>query len=97
MYSSFLNPPALYSFIIIPCTCRKILMSVSFIFSAKVLQVWYKSIRTRYVKIARKKSQFGVSDLTERDHWIMMKFGFLAKHIGKVRLKTNFRVSTCKY
>lgn len=72
-------------------------MSVSFIFSAKVLQVWYKSIRTRYVKIARKKSQFGVSDLTERDHWIMMKFGFLAKHIGKVRLKTNFRVSTCKY
>eukprot|EP00057_Strongylocentrotus_purpuratus_P024718 XP_011679192.1 PREDICTED: uncharacterized protein LOC100889019 isoform X2 [Strongylocentrotus purpuratus] len=60
---------------------------------AKVLQVWYKSIRTRYVKIARKKSQFGVSDLTERDHWIMMKFGFLAKHIGKVRLKTNFRNS----
>nr|XP_054768855.1 uncharacterized protein LOC129276502 [Lytechinus pictus] len=58
---------------------------------ANILQVWYKSIRTRYVKLSRKKSRCGVADLTDRDHWIMMKFNFLAKHIGKVRHKTNFR------
>ncbi|WAR21715.1 hypothetical protein MAR_015689 [Mya arenaria] len=53
-----------------------------------LLTVWYRSIRTRYGKLARPKSGAGTGDRTERDIWIMGKFDFLKSHIYEVRPRT---------
>ncbi|OWF34943.1 hypothetical protein KP79_PYT23532 [Mizuhopecten yessoensis] len=53
-----------------------------------LLTVWYRSIRTRYGKVARPKSGAGTGDRTERDIWIMDKFDFLKSHIYEVRPRT---------
>ncbi|WAR19904.1 LOW QUALITY PROTEIN: hypothetical protein MAR_001742, partial [Mya arenaria] len=50
--------------------------------------VWYRSIRTRYGKLARPKSGAGTGDRTENDIWIMDKFDFLKSHICEVRPRT---------
>ena len=59
-----------------------------------LLTVWYRSIRTRYGKLARPKSGAGTGDRTERDIWIIDKFEFLKSHIYEVRPRTFVSVST---
>ena len=63
---------------------------------AKPLQfllVWYRSIRTRYGKIAKMKSGAG-AEQTERDAWILRRFHFLRPHIHEVKPCNLVSVST---
>ena len=45
------------------------------------LMAWYENMRTRYVKLVKKKSGDGVKDLTPREDWLIQKFSFLYQHI----------------
>ena len=49
-----------------------------------LLTVWYRSIRTRYGKLAKLKSGAGTGDRTECDRWVLAKFDFLKSHIHEV-------------
>jgi len=41
------------------------------------LQGWFKSLRDTHTRLHKKKSGDGAPELTEREHWILDKFGFL--------------------
>lgn len=61
---------------------------IAFVFSVIMLSTWYKSIRSRYGRILKKKSGDGAGELTERDLWIKAKFEFLKVHIYDVPKRT---------
>jgi hypothetical protein len=63
---------------------------------ASVLKTWYKSMRSRYGRIKKKKSGDGDSELTERDEWIARHFDFLCPYIHEVQKKTAVSVSINK-
>jgi hypothetical protein len=60
--------------------------------TAKNLTVWYRSIRTRYGRLAKKKSGVG-AERTDRDKWIFANFDFLKNHIHEVQPRTVVSVS----
>jgi len=45
------------------------------------VSTWIKSMRTRYGKVVKMPSGSGTKEFSERDKWIMVKFGFLKSHI----------------
>lgn len=49
--------------------------------SGEVLQVWYKSMRTRFGKLRRITSVGRKREFTWRDQWILKKFAFISPHI----------------
>jgi hypothetical protein len=57
------------------------------------LLVWYRSIRTRYGKLAKMKSGAG-AEKTERDAWILRRLHFLRPHIHEVKPRNLVSVST---
>jgi len=57
------------------------------------LTVWYRSIRTRYGRLVKKKSGTGAGERTDRDNWILEKFDFLKGHIHEVQPRTVVSVS----
>ena len=61
--------------------------------SVAFLLVWYRSIRTRYGKLAKMKSGTG-AEQTEKDAWILRRFHFLHPHIHEVKLRNLVSVST---
>ena len=58
------------------------------------LLMWYRSVRTRYGKLAKMKSGAG-AEKTERDAWILRRFHFLLPHIHDVKSRNLVSVSTC--
>ena len=44
---------------------------------------WYKSMWTRYGKLSKRPSGSGTEEPTERELWIMHKFGFLKNFISR--------------
>ena len=61
--------------------------------SAKILQTWYKSMRTRLSKLTNQKPGDGTRDLTDRDRWVLEKFDFPRKHICRVTSRQATNVS----
>ena len=61
--------------------------------TSEMLQIWYRSLRTRFGRLLKRKSGQGVPDLTERDEWVMAKFAFLKVHIYNVQRRTMVSVS----
>ena len=61
--------------------------------TVETLQVWYRSLRTRYGRMIKKKSGAGSAELTERDHCILAHFDFLKGHIYEVTPRTVVSVS----
>lgn len=59
----------------------------------QVLQVWYKSLRTRMGKLMKKKSGQGDEELTDRDKWILSNLVFLKVHILAVHRRPLVSVS----
>lgn len=57
------------------------------------LRTWYESVRTRVGKVSDKKSGSARVELTERDTFIMLNFGFLSSHISRMRGRTACSVS----
>jgi hypothetical protein len=45
--------------------------------TADTLKVWFRSLRDTHTRLDKKKSGDGAPDLTEREQWILSKFGFL--------------------
>ena len=60
---------------------------------SECLQVWYKSMRTRYGKLNKSQSGQGVKKHTERDSWILKSFSFIASHIHTCPKRTSGLVS----
>ena len=58
-----------------------------------ILKTWYRSIRSRFTRLNKKKSGDGTSELTERDHWILTNFAWLNEHVVEVKKKTTVSVS----
>jgi hypothetical protein len=69
---------------------------------ADLLNVWYRSMRTRFGRLAKTKSGDGAVDLTDRDAWIFRNFDFLRPYIYEIRrqatvsLKSKLLVSKSK-
>lgn len=61
-----------------------------------MLQIWYRSLRTRYGRLLKKTSGDGAAEFTERDQWILAQFAFLRAHIYDVKKRTTVSVSTIK-
>ncbi len=61
--------------------------------TSETLQIWYRSLRTRYGRLLKKKSGQGATELTERDEWVLAQFAFLKTHIYKVQRRTVVNVS----
>jgi len=66
---------------------------IAFVFSVIMLSTWYKSTRSRYGRILKKKSGDGAAELTERDLWVNAKFKFLKVHLHDVPKRTLASVS----
>lgn len=64
--------------------------------SVDILQIWYRSIRTRYTRLLKKKSGEEAPEFTERDQWILTKMDFLRGHIYAVRKRPLVSVSIMK-
>jgi hypothetical protein len=45
--------------------------------TADNLKVWFRSVRDTHTRLDKKKSGDGAPELTEREEWIISKFGFL--------------------
>uniref|UniRef100_UPI00358E3DCC uncharacterized protein n=1 Tax=Myxine glutinosa TaxID=7769 RepID=UPI00358E3DCC len=45
--------------------------------TSELLRGWFKSLRDNHTRLDKKKSGDGAPELTEREEWIMAKFGFL--------------------
>ena len=45
--------------------------------TSELLRGWFKSLRDNHTRLDKKKSGDGSPELTEREEWIMAKFGFL--------------------
>ncbi|KAH3867713.1 hypothetical protein DPMN_030846 [Dreissena polymorpha] len=59
-----------------------------------ILHVWYRSIRTRFGKLAKLKSGSGSGERTECDLWVLENFKFFKSHIHGVQPRTVVSVST---
>ena len=63
----------------------------------EMLQIWYRSLRTRYGRLLKEKLGDGAAEFTERDEWILSKFSILRAHIYAVKKRTTASVSKIKY
>ena len=62
----------------------------------EMLQIWYRSLRTRYGCLLKKKSGDRAAEFTERDKWILSIFSFLRAHIYDAKKRTTVSVSKIK-
>ena len=61
----------------------------------KVIQVWYKSIRTRYRRLTKKlPSGSGATEQTERDKWVLTQLDFLRPYIAEVTKRVAVSIKT---
>ncbi len=51
--------------------------------NVEYLLSWYKSMRTRYGKLAKLPTGSGAQELTKRDAGILRKFAWLKSHISR--------------
>ena len=61
--------------------------------SGALLRTWYESVRSKVGKLTDKKSGSNTKDLTDRDTFLMSNFGFLSKHISRVKATPACSVS----
>ncbi|XP_014662275.1 PREDICTED: uncharacterized protein LOC106805259 isoform X2 [Priapulus caudatus] len=59
----------------------------------EILPIWYRSLRTRYGRLLKKKSGQGATELTERDQWVLTRFSFLKTHIYEVQRRTVIKAA----
>ena len=66
----------------------------------EMLQIWHRSLRTRYGCLQKKKSGDGAAEFTERmdqkDKWILSIFSFLRAHIYDVKKRATVSLSKIK-
>ena len=48
------------------------------------LHTWYKTVRTQFGKLSKRKSGDGSRELSDRDRWVLTSFDFLKTHIVRV-------------
>ena len=62
----------------------------------EMLQIWYRSLRTRYGCLLKKMSGDRAAEFTERDKWILSIFSFLRAHIYDVKKRATVSLSKIK-
>jgi len=66
-------------------------------FPVAQLKQFLDSMRTRYSRLTdpkKKKSGQASVDLTDRDKWVLERFGFLKNHIVRVSSRSTTKVSS---
>ena len=67
--------------------------------TAKKLNMWFNTLRTKYGKLTKKKSGDGAKKPTDRDQWILTTLSYLDGHITRIPSRQSCSVSnvSCSY